>query len=667
MIDISIILIGYNDSARLSTALASLQNQSLRNIEIICIDDHSTDNSIQILQSAAIDDPRIRIEQLPVNSGGCSAPRNRGLALAQGEFVMFCDSDDSFDRHACRNLLTAAREMQADLVVGAAERFIKEKDQRKIWWPELHAADAVYDSLQACPELLYDTISVNKIYRRELLMNHNIEFPPGLLFEDQLFTLKAFLAANRIGVISEVVYHWNVVRQSEVMSITQSRMELRNIGNRIDINKLMDAELANDPRLLLAKQVKFLRHEASLYLATIFDSNPEIGEQIGSTLADYCRTIPVAAYSEIRPGLRIAMYYLLVGDYPRLRTALWWEKGGGVMAQRLPFTSFVDECLGRESQWWLDYSELHIPLIPFGRRRYLNTWIDERHVTTVDFAGDLADDCAGELVFVEKRMGALASIPLVLIDKKDDLLTWQLPHEFATHEFANHKSVNLIQDRGVNLDESGNLQLEIQSGNKVNRSPVVDPTGSHIGSAFNFKSQASAGCATSFTLTGSSHHTLAWSATGLASGLAANLTKVRRKLNAGFDQRRATFDLPTDRPVFVYAPAPLPNMQSRITRFDTDSWIEEFGTAVYLLLPQEIFTPTPARATYAYRTYSSSRRAELIAAADYLITDIPDLLEREGAIPFRIDLGAARYLLPALALMPIDSTAGLHEVVRELI
>jgi len=657
MIDVSIILIGYNDSARLSTALASLRNQSLRNIEIICIDDHSTDNSMHILQSAAMEDSRIRIEQLPVNSGGCSAPRNRGLDLAQGEFVMFCDSDDSFDRHACRNLLAAAREMQADLVVGAAERFIQETDQRKIWWPELHANDAVYDSLQACPELLYDTISVNKIYRRDLLLKHHIDFPVGLLFEDQLFTLKAYRAASRIGVISEVVYHWNVVRESEVMSITQSRKELRNISDRIEINKLMDDELVNDSRLLLAKQVKFLRHEASLYLATIFECDPEIGEQLASTLAEYCRTIPVMAYSEIRPGLRIAMYYLLTGDYHRLATALWWEKGGGVIAQRLPFTSTVAECLGRDSEWWLDYSALHIHLIPFDRRRYLNTWIDERHITTIDFLGDLADDCAGELIFVEKRLGALGGVPLVMIDKEDGQITWQLPGN----------SVSLIQDRGINLDESGNVQLEIRSSSNVNRSPVVDLTGSHIGSDFSFRSQASAGCATTFTLIGNSHRRLSWSASGLARGFGANLTKLRRKLNTGFDQRRATIELPTDRPVFVYAPAPLPTMESRITRFDTESWIEEFGTTAYLLVPQENFTPTPLRATYAYRTYSTSRRAELIAAANYLITDIPELIEREGAIPFRLDLGAARYLLPALSLMPIDSTAGLYEVVRELI
>jgi glycosyltransferase involved in cell wall biosynthesis len=656
MIDVSIILIGYNDSARLPAALASLQGQSLRNIEIICIDDNSTDNSMNILQTAALNDPRIRVEQLPKNSGGCSAPRNRGLALAQGEYVMFCDSDDTYDRHACRNLILAAREMQADLVVGAAERFISDTGQRKIWWPELHDHAAVHQSLGACPELLYDTISVNKIFRRELLVSHHIDFPEGLLFEDQLFTLKAYLAAQRIGVIAEVVYHWNVVRETEVVSITQSRKELRNINDRITINKLMDAELANKSELLLAKQVKFLRHEASLYLATIFESEPELGGQLSSILAEYCRTIPGEAYSEIRPGLRIAMYYLLMGDYQKLIKALWWEKGGGVLAQRLPFTSAAGVCLGRESQWWLNDSELHIALIPFGRRRYLHTWIDDEHITTVDFLGDLADNCTGELVFVEKHKGALASIPMSLVRKDENLLTWELIHD----------SLAFIQDRGVNLDESGTLQVEIRSEGKVNRSLLVDPSYSHLGDEFDFTSEASAKCATSFTLVTHAHHTLGWEATGLARGLTANLTKVRRKLNAGFDQRRVTFDLPTDRPVFLYAPAPLPDFESRITRFDTDAWIAEFGTIAYLLVPQERFTPAPVRATYAYRTYPRSREAELVAVADYLITDIPELAERKGAIPFRLDLGAARYLLPALSIMPIDSNVGLHEVIREL-
>ena len=104
---VSIILIGFNDSKRLPAALESLTTQSFRDIEIIAVDDCSTDDSVEILRAAAELDPRIRIEVLAQNSGGCSAPRNRGMQLATAPFVMFCDSDDTYDRHAVRNLYMA--------------------------------------------------------------------------------------------------------------------------------------------------------------------------------------------------------------------------------------------------------------------------------------------------------------------------------------------------------------------------------------------------------------------------------------------------------------------------------------------------------------------------------------------------------------------------------
>jgi CDP-glycerol glycerophosphotransferase len=162
---VSIILIGYNDSKRLPIALESLTSQSFRDIEIIAVDDCSTDDSVEILRAAAQNDPRIRVEVLAENSGGCSAPRNRGMQLASAPFVMFCDSDDTYDRHAVRNLYTAINEMKTDVVVGAARRVMTRSGEKKIWRPELHVQSQVFEGLSEQPGLLFDTISVNKIYR----------------------------------------------------------------------------------------------------------------------------------------------------------------------------------------------------------------------------------------------------------------------------------------------------------------------------------------------------------------------------------------------------------------------------------------------------------------------------------------------------------------------
>jgi hypothetical protein len=109
-----------------------------------------------------------------------------------------------------------------------------------------------------------------------------------------------------------------------------------------------------------------------------------------------------------------------------------------------------------------------------------------------------------------------------------------------------------------------------------------------------------------------------------------------------------------------------------MTRFDTQAWIDEFGTEAYLLIPQEPFTPAPARFTYAYRTYSPQRFTAAQAAAQFVITDSPELLTSERAIAYRQDLGAARYLLPALKTSALHTTVlqttqELHARVRQIL
>lgn len=664
MTDVSVILIGYNDADRLRVALQSIQEQSHASIEIIAIDDHSTDNSLEILKAAAQADPRIRVDQLSQNSGGCSAPRNRGLELAQGDYVMFCDSDDTLDRHACRNLLRAARSMNADLVVGAAERHItdsekSDKTEVKIWWPKLHSTTRVVSDLKQCPELLYDTITANKIFRREFLREHHIDFPRDLLFEDQLFTLKAYRAAERIGVIPEVVYHWNVAREHTSKSITQSRKELRNVRDRIAVNKLIDSELAQDPELALDKHIKFLRHEASLYLATIFEADPHTGAELARELAAYCSTIPVVAYAGVRPGVRVALYYLLVGDYDKLVESLWWEKGGGVVTGALVPGNLdsLSEQLGKPAKWWFDIADLHVDLIPFSRRVLMHQWTSVNRVVSSDFLGTITDNCNAKLLFVEKKNGATAAIPLSRSRSAEQGVEWLL----------DPKAVYLIQDRGINLGEGGSVVVEIDCQGILNRSPLVVPEVNleFVSANIDMSSHASAGCAHQLALGLDNRGRLTWTAQGRAKGLIPTLNKVRRKLNTSISHHRIPLDQGIDRPIVVYAPAELPQYSTRLTRFDTEKWVEELGTEVYLLIPVESFTSTPSRASYAYRTYLPHRRNEALHVADLVITDSPDLLDDPRAVAFRRDLGAARYLLPPIGVEPITTDDALIARVRE--
>jgi glycosyltransferase involved in cell wall biosynthesis len=662
---VSIILIGYNDVQRLSTALDSLTAQSFRDIEIIAVDDCSTDNSVEILRAAAQYDPRIRIEVLDHNSGGCSAPRNRGMQLATAPFVMFCDSDDTYDRHGVRNLYAAINEMKADLVVGAARRIISSSGERKIWRPELHVKSQVFEGLIEEPGLLFDTISVNKIYRTEFLAGNGIDFPSGLLFEDQLFTLKCYLAASRIGVIPEVVYNWNVERDAQEGSITQSRSELRNVRDRIAINELMDRELDSHPVLAHYKNQKFLQHELSLYLTTFFEPMRTPSGDATGILSGYVRTIPIEDFECLRPGLRVATYYLLAGELELMRRALWWEKGGGfintelVEGERTVWSHEDTELMGRPASWWLDVSDLHLTRIPFDQRRYFATlekgqdsgqWL----LTCVDFAGDLPVDTAAQVILRENKTGALIAFSAT------PMATDTSHKVFRVN--LDEGSAELIQERGINSDEHGAVQIQITCALGVNRSDLHIQEGVDL-PELSLSKLASLDCANRIDFATQPDLRIFWKATGSTKSLMGAVRKLRRSRNNTSTPSHLPLIKVENRPTVVFAPAAMNSFDTSLERFDTQAWIDEFDTSVYLLIPREVFTPAPRRFRFAYRGYSSSQLKAALAIADIVITDRPELIGDPRAIIFRKDLGAARYLLPPIDVAPIEDQRLLHELI----
>lgn len=663
---VSIILIGYNDADRLTVALESLTTQSFRNIEIIGVDDCSTDNSVEILRAAAQLDPRIRIEVLAQNSGGCSAPRNRGMQLATAPFVMFCDSDDTYDRHAVRNLYNAINEMKTDLVVGAARRIISSTGEKKIWRPELHEKSQVFEGLIEEPGLLFDTISVNKIYRTQFLLENGINFPDGLLFEDQLFTLKCYLAASRIGVIAEVVYNWNVERDAQEVSITQSRSELRNVRDRIEINKLMDRELESNPVLAHYKNQKFLQHELSLYLSTLFELTQVQSSELIQVISEYVRSIPIEDFECLRPGLRVATYYLLLGDQVKMRRALWWEKGGGFINTELVegetslWSHEATQLLGRPASWWLDVSELRLTLIPFDQRRYFATMSkgrDSSHwlIICVDFANDLPVDTAAQVILRETKTGALIAFRTTPIETAAYENSFQVKLDPASAE--------LIQERGINSGEHGLVQIQLTCALGVNRSDLHIQAGQDL-PELSISRLASLDCAERIVFKSQPDFRVSWMAAGSAKSLMGAVRKLRRWRNNTSTPSHLPLIKVENRPTVVFAPANLNAFDSRLERFDTQAWIDELGANTYLLIPREVFTPSPKRSRFAYRGYSDSQLTAALVIADIVITDRPVLISDLRAIIFRKDLGAARYLLPPIDVTPIEDQQLLHELVR---
>ena len=475
--DVSVVLISYNDAARLPRALAALQHQSHRNIEIIVVDDASTDGTSELVAAAAAADGRVRQVVLAANSGGCSGPRNRGIDEARGTWVMFCDSDDEYTRDGVAELMRAAEQSNADLGCGVAERFYLRESRGYPWRPELHEP-RIMSTIMDFPDLIADTISVNKIYRRSWLIATGIRFPEGLLYEDQLFTMEAFTAARTIVVIPETTYRWNVAAESNQQSITQRRTELRNVKNRIEINRRIDTYLTGLelPGLMAIKVSKFLTHDLPVSLAAVLLVNDEDAAPIVEVLAEYVRDIGVNLISEIPPINRVAVACLLRGDIAGIRNVMRYLRWTYVIDVPItdegerqywgaPTDLVEPALLGHDARWWREVTALGLQAEPFARQRLCHLLMDFAvtgdEVTlsgsTVDPFAMFGKVVAANFVMLQGANVVLARLPMAW--EQVDVNKWQWR---ATGAFA---ATGLDRAR---IGQRGVFGVELQTGIEVN-------------------------------------------------------------------------------------------------------------------------------------------------------------------------------------------------------
>ncbi|MFE0734659.1 CDP-glycerol glycerophosphotransferase family protein [Streptomyces sp. NPDC058855] len=325
--DVSVVVIAYNDAERLPTAVQSVLDQTLHGVEVVIVDDCSKDSTFEVAQALAAAHPdRVRAFQLPQNSGGCGAPRNYGIQQCSGAYVMFLDSDDVLERNACRNMLDAAESTGSDIVSGLCVRVhLDSRNQKKTaWYPWLYSKTRTIESITELSDLLtFDTLSTNKCYRRDFLLENGLEFPVGIHYEDLLFSAQAYVAARRITLIPNTVYFWNVQESAASKSISNRRHEIANFVHRMEIHRRVDALLESKgyDELKYRKDIKFLKHDLVLHLRDL----PLLGEDYRREFAEvangYLAEIDPQAYEEVQPIHAICAYLLSKEDWENLLPA----------------------------------------------------------------------------------------------------------------------------------------------------------------------------------------------------------------------------------------------------------------------------------------------------------------------------------------------------------
>ncbi|MDD6286393.1 glycosyltransferase family 2 protein [Candidatus Methanosphaera massiliense] len=211
MVKVSVVIPVYNVEEYLRECLDTIVNQTLKDIEIICVNDGSTDKSLDILKEYADKDDRMTV--LSQENCGHAVATNRGIDLAKGEYLFLMDSDDMLKLNALEDTYNIAQQKNVDFVLFRALNYNDKED--KTYKAENYSmnrlARKVGDNIFNYKDIgdLIFKITVtpwSKLYKRDFIEENHVRFPEGLVFDDNVFFWKALFSAERIYFYKEYLF-----------------------------------------------------------------------------------------------------------------------------------------------------------------------------------------------------------------------------------------------------------------------------------------------------------------------------------------------------------------------------------------------------------------------------------------------------------------------------
>ncbi|WP_449062881.1 glycosyltransferase family 2 protein [Planomonospora algeriensis] len=223
---LSVVVPFFDVEEYLHECLTSLAEQTLTDLEVVMVDDGSTDGSAVIAKDFAEADRRFRLVQQ--ENRGLGPARNTGVGHATGAYLAFADSDDVLPAGAYAAMVASLERSGSDFASGAVHRFTDGESAPSGLHRRIFRRTVYGTHISRKTNLVHDRTAWNKVYRRSFWDLHGFAFPEGL-YEDAPVTIPAHVLASGVDVLADVVYHWRL----RPTSITQRRTEVGNVRDRI--------------------------------------------------------------------------------------------------------------------------------------------------------------------------------------------------------------------------------------------------------------------------------------------------------------------------------------------------------------------------------------------------------------------------------------------------
>jgi len=258
---VSVIIPVYNVASYLRRSLDCVKNQTLYDIEIICINDYSTDKSLEILREYEKSDKRFKIIHLEQNYGAAYA-RNKGLELATGEYLGFIDPDDAIDLNFYEELYKRAKENDYDVV----------KSERKVINTDGTVKESNLSEMAETHRYFFAFEWTTGIYKKKLVDENNIRFHDLTVGEDTLFLNEVMMASKNLSVVKDVFYYY-YKRNGSLLDYSVNSLKKANdliSSVKIQITNINNSELFDENKVYYNK---ILFRKMQIILIKFFLSN----------------------------------------------------------------------------------------------------------------------------------------------------------------------------------------------------------------------------------------------------------------------------------------------------------------------------------------------------------------------------------------------------------
>lgn len=332
---LSVVMPVYDVAEYLPAALDSVLSQTLQELEVVAVDDGSTDGCLEILRDYERRDFRVRV--LTQANAGQGVARNAGVDVARGEFLTFMDSDDTLPPDAYETMVHGLRATGSDFSVGNLRRLRHGELHRMIWSRTVHRQDRLGVTIEDFPNAMQDIIACNRVFRTAFWRERVGGFRGGIAYEDHVPMLAAYVRARRFDVLQTVTYHWRI--REDLTSTGQQKARLGNLRDRIEVKQeahdLLRAEASE--AVHAAWVGRALEVDFPPFLPFALTGDDDYRALLAQTYRTFLDRVTPAALDQVRVAMRLRAHLAAQERWQDLFAADDWLRE----VQNLPPTRVV--------------------------------------------------------------------------------------------------------------------------------------------------------------------------------------------------------------------------------------------------------------------------------------------------------------------------------------